>query len=212
VFSSIHPIHLHEAFLELRRRLVVIPTKLLEEIPSNRKLELGILDDFWEQQLINIDDYQWDGFSSLFKNYWDLDRARSYLQIRRSFSQNLKGISSKNRAISIDLLTTGIVTGIWQSEAEAITDIKQYWQWLQGEIQIGESPLYQLLTKLITTETINAVNGGIEFALPNQMLKTHCDIWYQQGQLLEKPSAKVIQEAMTELGYRLIVGGKWIKM
>jgi hypothetical protein len=212
VFSSIHPLHLHEAFLELRRRLIVVPTKLLEEIPSNRKLELGVLDDFWEQQLINIDDYEWDGFSSLFKDYWNLERARDYLQVRRSLSKSLKGISSKNRVISIDLLTTGIVSSIWNSQSEAIEDIKQYWQWLKGEIQVGESPLYQLLAKLITTEAMNAVNGGIEFALPNQMLKTHCDIWYQQGQLLEKPNARAIQEAMTEFGYRLVIGGKWIKM
>jgi hypothetical protein len=53
VFSSIHPMHLQEAFLELRRRLVVIPTKLLEDIPDSRKLELGILSGLWEQQLIN---------------------------------------------------------------------------------------------------------------------------------------------------------------
>lgn len=212
VFSSIHPLHLQENFLELRRRLIVIPTKLLEEIPSARKLELGIIDACWEQQLINVDNYQWSGFSTLFDEYWDLDKAKEYLQTKKSLATTLKGISSKNRIISIDLLATGIASKVWSSEEEAIADIKQYWKWLAGEIEIGESPLHQLLSKVIDTEKKNALNGGIDLFLSNQMIRTHVDIWYQQGQLLDKPNAKVIQSAMAELGFRLAVGGKWIKM
>jgi hypothetical protein len=212
VFSSIHPLHLQEQFIELRRRLIVVPTKLLEEIDSRRKLELGIVDGLWEQQLINLDTYRWDEFSSLFKEYWDLERAEKYLQTKKTLASTVRGISSKQRAISIDLLTTGIVTGIWQNETEAIADVKQYWQWLQGEVEIGDSPLAKLLSELIDREQQNAINGGIEFALSNQLLRASCDIWYQQGQLLDRPSSKVIQSAMSELGYRLIVGGKWIQI
>jgi hypothetical protein len=212
VFSSIHSLHLQEQFTELRRRLIVIPTKSLEEISSERKLELGILADLWEQQLINLDDYRWDDFSILFKEYWDMGLAEKYLQAKKTLASTVRGISSKQRAISIDLLATGIVTGIWQDELEAIAEIKQYWQWLKSETEIGESPLAKLLSELIDRERKNAVNGGIEFALSNQLLRASCDIWYQQGQLLDRPSSKVIQSAMSELGYRLIVGGKWIQI
>jgi ABC-type oligopeptide transport system ATPase subunit len=211
VFSSIHPLHLQEQFAELQRRLIVIPTKLLEEIDSQRKLELGVADSLWEQQLINLDDYRWNEFSNSFKEYWNLEQAEKYLQTKKALSLTVKGITSKQRAISIDLLTTGIVTGIWDDEFEAIADIKQYWQWFKGEVEIGESPLSKLLGDLISRERKNAFNGGIEFALSNQLLRASCDIWYQQGQLLDRPSSKTIQMVMSELGYRLIIGGKWIK-
>jgi hypothetical protein len=212
VFSSIHPLHLQEQFLELRRRLIVIPTKLLEEISPSRKLELGIMDDFWEQQLINLDNYQWKGFSQLFKEFWNLERATEYLQVKKTLASTLRGISSRERTISLDLLTTGIVSGIWNDESIAISDIKQYYQWLKGEIEVGESPLTQLLTKLIQLEKKNAINGNTDFRLSNQVIRVNCDMWYQQGQLLDRPNSRTIQFTMNELGYRLAVGGQWIKM
>jgi hypothetical protein len=66
------------------------------------------MDDFWEQQLINLDNYQWKGFSQLFKEFWNLERATEYLQVKKTLASTLRGISSRERTISLDLLTTGI--------------------------------------------------------------------------------------------------------
>ncbi|MGL6339266.1 MAG: hypothetical protein ACRC80_09010, partial [Waterburya sp.] len=136
----------------------------------------------------------------------------NYLKTKKRLMQTLRGIGSKERAISIDLLTTGIVTGIYQDESIAVADIKQYWQWINGEIEVGESPLKQLLTGIIELETTNAINGNIELFISTQTIKLHCDVWYQQGQLLDKPTSKTIQSTMNELGFRLAIGGRWIKM
>jgi energy-coupling factor transporter ATP-binding protein EcfA2 len=212
VFSSIHPLHLREELIELRRRMIIVPTKLLEEISESRKLELGLFDGLWEQQLLNLDSFQWKGFNELFQQYWNLEKAEEYLKTKKRLTQTLRGIGSKERSISIDLLTTGIVTNIYRDESEAIADIKQYWQWINAEIEVGESPLKQLLVQIIELEKLNALNGNVELCIANQTIKLNCDVWYQQGQLLDKPNSKTIQSTMNELGFRLAVGGRWIKM
>lgn len=211
VFSSVTPLHLHEDFVELRRRLLIIPTKVLEDISDTRKLELGIIGDLWEQQIINLDDYQWTGFSELFNQFWDLERAKRYLDTRKHLSKCLRGISSRERAISLDLLATGISADIWLNQNEAIEEVKNYWQWLNGEIADGETPFKVLLSQLVQLEEENAKNGNLEPTVLNHKIRLNLDIWFQQGQLLEKPNASMIQSAMHELGYRLAIGGKWIK-
>lgn len=211
-FSSIHPIHLNENLKELRRRLIVVPTKKIEDISDERLAELGVNRDNWHSNILDIDSISWNGFSGLFHNFWSLELAQLYLENRRLLSTYLKGYTSAERAISIDLLNTGITSGIWSDEDEAIADVKAYWNWLRGEVKMGDSPLAQLLTDLVKTEEKNACfNGGIP-SISNQLIRMSCDTWYTSGQLLERPSTKSIKMVMAELGYRLVIGGQWRKL
>ena len=211
IFSSISPLHLDNNLKELRRRLLVIPTKTIENLSEARKQELEIYDCLWEEKLLNVDNLSWQDFNLKFKQFWDLDMAKLYLENRNLLVKSLKGLTSQERVVSIDLLTTGITTGIWNDEIEAITDVKNYWEWFKGEVNIGESPLVQLLKKIVKQEELNARNGGIEPIIHNQQIKGYCEGWFNKSYLLEKTSSKNLKNAMHELGYRLIVGGKWIK-
>ena len=210
-FSSISPLHLHEQLKELRRRLIVIPTKRIEDLSDARKTELGILGGMWQESLLDISNIKWKGFSDLFEQFWTLEMAKGYLAGKKALMGYIKGLNSQERAICVDLIATGVTCGIWSDEDEAIADVKEYWSWFKGEVKIGESPLLQLLKQLVQQEAKNAKNGGIEVRVSNQQVKAHCEMWYEQGQLLERPSSKLIRDVMNELGYRLIIGGIWIK-
>lgn len=210
-FSSIQPLHLDGDLKELRRRLIVIPTKTIEDLSETRLLDLGIDRANWANNLIDVSHLNWDGFSDLFKNFWDIDLARLYLTSRGFLLKNLNGLNSKQRAISIDLITTGVTIGIWNNEIEAIKDVTSYWQWLSQEFKTGSEPLYVLLKQYIANEVKNALNNGCEPMIKNAHIRNCCEHWHQQGQLLERATAKTIKYTMNELGYRLIVGGQWTK-
>lgn len=128
IFSSISPLHLDDRFRELRRRLIVIPCKRVEELSDERKLELNLTSDNWQNNLLDLDSLNWSGFSQELDNFWDLDMASAFVTTRKILSKTAKGLSSQQRAISLDLLACGIATGIWQDENVALERLKDYWQ------------------------------------------------------------------------------------
>ena len=210
-FSSISPLHLDSDLKELRRRLIVIPTKAIEDLSNERLSQLGVERNNWARDLIDVSHLDWNGFSDLFYDFWDIDLARLYLTNRNLLLKCLNGLNSQQRTISIDLITTGVTIGLWDNEYEAIQEITHYWQWFNDEVKTGIEPLYLLLKQCIDTEIKNSLNNGSEPIIKNTHIRSRCDSWHSQGQLLEKPTAKIIKYTMSELGYRLVVGGQWIK-
>ncbi|MEO0012207.1 MAG: hypothetical protein RLZZ535_596, partial [Cyanobacteriota bacterium] len=157
VFSTISPLHLDDRFRELKRRLIVIPCKVVEELSDERKAELGIVDDNWRKNLINVDAYSWTGFSDVFQNYWDLEMAQKFLEARRELNNSRIDLSSKQLAVSLDLLATGIATGIWANQGQAIERARSYWKWFKSETE-ASAGLGQLLKDFLATEAKNAKN------------------------------------------------------
>jgi hypothetical protein len=151
VFSTISPLHLDDRFRELKRRLIVIPCKRVEEIPDVRLGELGITKDDWQSKLLNLDAYSWDGFSKEFQNYWNLDKAKQFIETRRKLTKSKTGLNSQQLAISIDLLTTGIVSGLWETQEQAVDRMKVYWRWFKSETE-QSAGLGQLLKDFLATE------------------------------------------------------------
>lgn len=192
-FSSIHPLHLNSDLKELRRRLIVIPTKTVEDLSDDRLAHLRVDRSNWASNLIDVSHLNWDGFSDLFHNFWDIDLARLYLTNRNVLLKCLSGLNSQQRAISIDLITTGVTIGLWEHLTQAMRDISSYWQWFNDEVKTGIEPLYLLLKRYIDTEIKNSLNNGSELIIKNTHIRNCCDFWYCQGQLLEKPTAKIIK-------------------
>ena len=156
VFSSIDPIHTLENFKELRRRLIVVPTRKIEDLTEERKAELGISDDNYQDKLMELDNIEWQGFSQKFKEFWDLNKAEIYLTIKNSLSKGLKGLNSTEKAISLDLITTGITTGIWQDEIVAVKELKDCFNWLKSDIADNQSPLTAMIELTIKQIETNA--------------------------------------------------------
>lgn len=208
-FSSISPLHLDDRFRELKRRLIVIPFKRVEELNDERKGELGITNEDYHQKLIDIDVYDWKEFDGVFKEFWDLSLASSFMKTRKALSKSVKGLTSQQRAISLDLMATGISSGIWTDIEQATERMKLYWKWFKGETE-ENAGLSQLLADYIKQEARNAQTGNTNLAIPVSQLRTQLDIWTHQGWLLERPRTSSIKELMLDLGMRLRKG-YWIK-
>lgn len=210
-FSSIAPLHLNEQLLELRRRLLVIPTKKIEDIENDRSWQLDHHPLRNNNDLINTDLISWKDLDNEFKRYWDIERARDYLTVRKTLSRSLPRLTSTQKIVSLDLLTTGIVCGIWNSQDNAIDEITTYWRWLENEVQANQEPLSLLLKKLVETEADNALSNHENISISNAQIRAYCETWYHNSDLLEKPTTREIKRIMSELGYRLVIGGQWIK-
>lgn len=209
VFSSISPLHLDDRFRELKRRMIVIPCKRVEELEDRRKTELGIADDNWQGKLIDVTAYNWKGFSKVFDEFWDIDVAGTFVTIRRHLARSVEGLNSQQRTISLDLLATGIASGIWEDEDVAIAKIKTYWDWFKIETE-KNAGLGGLLKSYIQQETRNAKAGSRPLEIYTAQLRSQIEIWVTQGWLYEKPRPKDIKELMLDLGMRH-QQGKWVK-
>lgn len=209
VFSSISPLHLDDRFRELKRRLIVIPCKRIEELSDTRLAELGITLDNWNNCLLDITTYDWKGFNKLFDEFWDFDMAQVFMTTRKELGSAVKGLSSQQRAISLDLLATGIASGIWINEFEAVDRLKAYWKWFKQETE-KNAGLSELLRQFVKQEERNAKNGSRPLEVYTPQIRGQIDIWVAQGWLMEKPRGKEIKENMLDLGMRF-QQGKWIK-
>lgn len=209
IFSSISPLHLDDRFRELKRRLIVIQCQRIEELSDERKAELGVTKDNWQSKYIDIDAYDWKGFSDLFDDYWDLDMAGVFAMYREVLRKSVKGLGTQQRAISIDLMACGMACGIWEDEIHALEEVKAYWKWFKAETE-QQAGLITLLQDFIDRQTKNAKNGGKKLEIHTVQLRTEIDLWVAQGWLYEKPRPKEIKTIMLELGMRL-QKGTWTK-
>ncbi len=209
IFSSISPFHLDDRFKELKRRLIVIPCKRVEELTQERKDELSITDNDWQSKLIDLTAYDWKGFNQLFDDFWDIEIARWFVDVRAMLGSSVRGLSSQQRAISLDLMAAGIASGIWQDEDEAIDSLKNYWEWFKQETE-KNAGLGGLLKDYIRQECRNATNAGKAPEIYTHQLRTQVQNWVTMGYLYEAPKPRDVKELMYDLGMRL-QKGKWIK-
>ena len=209
VFSTISPLHLDDRFRELKRRLIVIPCKRVEELPSARLDEMGITRDNWHQALLNIDAYDWSGFSDEFQSYWNLDKAQTFIETRRKLTSSKIGLSSQQLAVSVDLLTTGIASGIWSDQQEAIARLKTYWNWFKSETEAGAG-LGQLLKDYLANEVKNCEVSSRQPEIYSQIIRHQINAWVDAGWLYESPKGTAVRDLMYDLGWRFNQG-KWIK-
>lgn len=208
VFSTISPLHLDDRFRELRRRLIVIPCSAIEELPEARCVELGIADD-WQSKLLNIDAYDWKGFSDVFQSYWDLEMASKFLTARRSLNTSKIDLPSKQLAVSLDLLATGIATGIWANQGQAIAQVRSYWKWFKSETE-ASTGLGQMLKSYFNAEVKNAEASNRTAEIPYTQLRHQIRTWVEMGWLMDAPRSKEVSELAYDLGWRF-KQGKWIK-
>ena len=209
IFSSISSLHLDDRFKELRRRLIVIPFKRVEDISSEILNSYSVSKANWQDNLIDDMAYDWKGFNELYSDYWDLNKANTFLSYRKLFSGSVPGLNSQQRIISLDLIATGLTCGIWLNLDVAIEDIKAYWQWFKQETE-ANAGLNGLLKEYIKQETKNAVVGGIELKIYTNQIRNQVQLWVNKGWLYETPRAKDVKEQMFDLGMRL-QKGVWVK-
>ena len=189
--------------------MIVIPCKRVEELSDERKAELRVTNDDWQGKLLDISSYDWKGFSKEFDEFWDVDVARGFVDARRLIQRSCKGLTSQQRAISIDLLACGIATGIWNDEDQAIARVKIYWNWFKQETE-KNTGLGTYLKQLIKQEEHNAKAGLRTPVIHTTQLRAEVDRLVMTGCLMEKPRLKDVKELMLDLGWRQ-QQSTWIK-
>ncbi len=193
IFSSVSPIHLDDSLKELRRRLIVIPCQRLDA----------------NGHLLDIDSINWNGFSSLFADYWNLELAEVYLITRNTLAKSNLGLTANQRAISLDLLATGITTGIWSDETVGIAKLQEYFAWFKSEID-QYSGISKHLADYIKLEQQNSDSSNLPLRISTVDLRRQVQFWLDQGWILEKPKPKQMQALLAELGL-VLQQGYWVK-
>jgi hypothetical protein len=149
IFSSVSPLHTDSNFPELKRRLLTIKTKRLEDFDSSDRERMGMLvGDIHRSQLIDLNLVNWDGMSWEFKEFWGLEMSSYYLQTKKIIADYSTEMTSQQRVVSLDLITTGITTGIWSDEDVAFAKVENYWSWFARECKDSGDALSQLLEQV----------------------------------------------------------------
>jgi hypothetical protein len=170
---------------------------------------MNITNDNWYSNLLNIDAYDWKGFSSEFQSYWNLDKAQSFIETRRQLTSSKIGLNSQQLAVSVDLLTTGIVSGVWDSQEHAVSRMKTYWQWSKSETE-QSAGLGQLLKDYLATEVKSCATSGRQPEAYSAAIRHQIKCWVEMGWLYEAPKGSMVKDLMYDLGWRF-KQGKWSK-
>ncbi|AFZ34651.1 glycoside hydrolase family 24 [Stanieria cyanosphaera PCC 7437] len=199
VFSSIHPFHVDPSFPEFKRRLLTIPTSKLETITNADSKPLDIVD------------YDWTGLDVEFKQYWCYQKAGEYLATRRAISRGLR-LKSEQKIVCVDLVTTAVTTGLWDSLTFANTKLNSYFDWLKSEQEEEKDSLEKMIQQLVESEEQQAREKKLEESRVYVVrLRGLIETWYETGYLVERPKKKRIRELMRAKGYRVGKTGAWCK-
>ena len=185
VFSSIEPLHTDYDLRELSRRTVLIHCQQLHEFDNGFDLDNSIDPD-------NID---WEGFNSLYWQWWN--EPSNIIKLQSCYKNNGKQLRKPKwldagRWEQIkDLVAVGIATGVWTDWPTALQYFRDYFDWLGEKLSV-KSQLEMLLEAKIPVGVYS-----VENVIINKWLKQ----WLEDGFFLERPRGKEVQAAMLKLGF-----------
>ena len=231
VTSSITPIYTEPQFNELLRRVIPIPCKRLEEFTQqelqdsvdylNLQNDVNDVNELLSYKL-EVDNYNWDGIAFRFFEYWNTqENVIQFLNTRKILTgrNTIKywrdaNISSEQKTITIDILCSGLVLGIFEDIPAGIEHFGNYWEWFNEHIK-QHSPLLSKLVKIFVDKELTVLKkleiDGIycDYEISPLKLKQYLESAIKDGNLDTYPSNKSLMMTMGELGWRLIPG-KWI--
>ncbi|MGL5805400.1 MAG: hypothetical protein ACRC11_08145 [Xenococcaceae cyanobacterium] len=210
ILSSCSPLHVSPNTLELQRRMLLVKTKKVEEFTEAERIANNIHGELFATSRLDLSQYSWKGFEQEFVNFWSEDFARLYVSVRKAIVKSPPKLDSHQLPVSIDLLATGLASGVWNSEREAYDKIRAYWDWHSRTCSDNLASLAGLLGQLAQIAELNAKNIDSSPEINSRHLRECANNWHHQGMLETEPSPKAIGMAMAQLGYRLKLG-KWVK-
>ena len=215
LLTTIHPFFNLPKYSEINRRCYVLRTKLLESMAGDDRDDLG---DICISERIDPNLREFKALNRAFEQFWTTEHnLANYAGIKRSLSRQRKflkaypAINSHRWTISLDLVVTGLVTGVWDTFENALEHLQTYWNWHDSEMAGNISPLSNLLVEFINENTANArklrKEVGNKVYVPievdAQLLKNTVEGFSKTGQLDIFPTPKVIADAMNTLGWLL---------
>lgn len=202
ILSTIHPVYSLPDFSELTRRCIVLRCK---KIPYGTGLDLT-----------DLHSINWDGIDELYDKFWNYDRCYSYAKNRVLVSKRPHSeISTEQWAITVDLICTGFVAGIFETISDGVEFFKDYWNWFGQMIKTEQDVLQELLAEFVTQEAerFNELKEkGINrerLIISPRLLKGQIDLWESQSRLLDRATPRAIRLSMQKIGFKLTTEG-WV--
>lgn len=223
ILSSVSPLHNFPDLDELSRRCIVIATKPLEQFTPKEYAAIGG-DDF---EPLDLQTINWQGLNIELFSFWnDEQKAVEFSAVRRTLARKNNKyrkqatFSANQWSISVDLMATAIVAGIFDTNA-CIDFFGNYWAWHKSHCQESSSAFANLLSEFIDSELSqirqanNCLREANQTELPEivdaQTLKKQVAIWQSNGQLDKRPTIDILVSEMRGLGFKLAKIG-WVKM
>lgn len=220
ILSTVDNIHLMPDFQELHRRLLVIPHKSWNDFRPQEKAQY----DIDASDRLDIDSISWDGIEEKYYTFWqNVENCLKYVSVRNSFtrrnSQYKRSSEMKESqwTISVDLMTTGVVTGAWKEQHEAIEHMNKYWKYCDDVVFSDSATLFHLRNFIaqeagsqleMHQKLIDAGYPPIKVVISPNKLKVKIAELTQNGQLESALNPKQINEIMGSLGWKL-TGSGW---
>jgi len=122
--STIHPFWSLGEFVELSRRILILPHSYYQDFGEEDKANNLIPDD-----LIDLDYISFEGYKEMRQFEPDILEQQKLGKIRRSIKQRLRHSNLPNSfgKLVFDLLCFGTLWGVFSSEAEAITSFEAFY-------------------------------------------------------------------------------------
>ncbi|HEY9660521.1 MAG TPA: hypothetical protein V6C65_18865 [Allocoleopsis sp.] len=215
ITSTVDAFWLDPGFSELLRRVIVIPTKKWDSFTQHEKnvaLEhLG--EDFSIDKKLNLQSYDWSGFEQKFRDTWnDPANCETYAHLAsdliscQGFSH---GLASERWEICVDLVASGITTGVWNSIDSAIECLGKYWADFDSNASESTRAITLVLGQFLAKKTESAealrqqYGAKIPITIPTKEVKEHLHWARDQGMLDVELTTRNVTDAMKDLGFAL---------
>lgn len=226
VLTACYMIFGNPTFQELTRRCFFIKCLKLEDIPGYSELDArGGLDEFFK-----VSEVDWSGIDQEFHEAWDESAVARYQEVYKQLRKP-NNLTTAQWEISKPLVASGVALGVWQdglsddgkiisARTNALKSIKRYWDWFIIQGLDSKSGIELVLESAIDTWILTANNPDenqpmFSIGKPNPYFPMKPDLiatdWIElkleqakkRGELDKNPSAKIRNEVMELLGYRL---------
>jgi energy-coupling factor transporter ATP-binding protein EcfA2 len=217
VMSSVHPIWSFLGREELDRRLLIIKCKKFDEM-SPEELEgspFQASESLSHKLSLKANSLNFLG--EQFNSFWaDEFNLENYANI----AQALEGIPLKcsdvQQIISVDLMATGIVTGVWENIAIAVDAVESYWDWLKTW-KYGYSSSIEIVLKQLIERELRAIDetnevwkANVPYEIATEKVRAEVNSAQARGMLDSIPTPQSINDTMLTLGWRLEPNAKGV--
>jgi hypothetical protein len=147
VLSSIYPFFVDPEFVELNRRMLIVECKKSENAAD----------------ALDFETISWDGLKLATNNYWT-SKASEYAVTRKKvvkFNRSNRTISPERFALCTDLLTAGMVLGVWSELATAVEALRLFYASNDNLIATFSSPLKMVLLRTLQASGKNEIATNI---------------------------------------------------
>jgi hypothetical protein len=209
ILSTADAFFLTKKFAELKRRLLVMPTVQLSDLPTADQ-------ERFANDSLNPSDINWTGIGKKYIEYWTNDRLASFGKIRRQHGNAKKkalalGMTEHQFKACFDVMATGLACCLFDSFAEAIDLFVEYWQsnskYLDGNYGLAEilqTAISEILApqlEQISAAKAMGIDVNVSLSIPAEVFQQRLNV-LRSGGTLFTANQELIVSAMGDLGWK----------